>query len=249
MLEFSLLIILLLMLGLGSLAQGSGDRNDQWSRVSWTGVGCGLVLATLSPNPFAALLVGSISLGLVWHAPMSITWREKLAPGMVLIAVYVVAAPRMQGWMVTPLLAGIAGIGALTGLWTLYSAWHSKAGDIGYIHEYWGGWLRIVDRSGMAPLAGQGNFNHTQSVGALSVAASVGLAEWWALPLGLLSLTAVVLSSEGRMTGQWVSQGMIHLALLGSVGAVVLVGSVFAWLTFAAVCLGLLLWAHPWAPR
>jgi hypothetical protein len=181
---------------------------------------------------------------------MSVRYREKLAQGLALAGAYVVAAPRMQGWMVVPLLAMMGVVGSLVGLWAIYSSFQEK--DKGYEHVYLGGWLRLVDRDGGAPLAGQGNFNHAQSVGALSAAAGAGLVflgHVWAVGLVVLSIAGVILASEGRMTGKWVSQGWIHLGCLAMATAVVIQGGSVGWIIFAMVAGALFLYAHPWSPR
>jgi hypothetical protein len=204
----------------------------------------------MAPNAFAAVLIAVISLGLVWHPPMSVTYREKVAQGLVLAGAYVVVSPRMGVWMVPWLLGGMTLVGSSVGAWAAYSSCQEK--DQPYDHTLFGGWLRLVDRDGGAPLAGQGNFNHAQSVGALSTAACLGLLwlgdTWWAACLPL-TLAATLLSCEGRMTGQWVSQGWVHLGWLGLTIIGIAIGGLGAGLFLAATVIALLLWAHPWNPR
>lgn len=238
------------MLLFGSLAQGLGDWNDQWSRVSWTGIGCGLILACLAPNPFATILIALISLGVIWHQPMSVVYRDKVAPGLVLIAAYVIAAPLMRPWMVPVLLGGITVVGALTGAWAIYSSFQPK--DQPYQHTFLKGWLVLADRDGGAPLASQGNFNHAQSVGALAVASNLGLlllGHFWTLPLLVLCILAVILSTEGRMTGKWLCQGWVHLFWVMIATIAIIVNSWVSWMILGGIAIALLIWAHPWNPR
>ena len=240
------------MILFGVMSQGTGDINDQWSRVSWIGIGCGLLMASAAPNPWAAILIAMASLGLIWRFPMHTTYQGKLAEGLVLAGAYVVAAPRMEPWMVPWLLGMMGAVGGLIGLWALYSSCQSRE-DVGYRHVYLRGWLLVCDRSALAPLAGQGNFNHAGSVGALAAAASAGLilaGYRWAWPCYVFSIVGVVLCTEGRVTGQWMSQGVIHLGVLG--GGILGVGVLSSWLAlglWGVVVGGVLLWAHPWSPR
>jgi hypothetical protein len=250
MTEIVVLVVLLIMLLFGTLSQGSGDLNDQWSRVSWTGIGCGLLLAVAAPNPFSALLIAIAVLGLLWHPPMSVVYREKVSQGLVLAGVYVVMAPLMKAWMVMPILALFGFVGSVVGCWAVYSSFQKI--DQGYEHVYLRGWLRIVDRDGGAPLAGQGNFNHAQSLGALSAAAGTGVwlfQHWWGLPVLLLSVLAVLLSSEGRMTGKWVSQGWVHLGVLGLGVLSASISSPWGWICISILLVGCCMWARPWSPR
>ena len=250
MISLTICLILLVMVLFGVMSQGSGDYNDQWSRVSWIGIGCGLLIAQASPNPFAAILIALAAMGLIWRPPMHVTYQQKLAEGLVLAGAYVVAAPRMELWMVVPLLGMMGVVGALIGLWAWYSSCQGHE-DVGYKHEYLGGWLIVCDRSAMAPLAGQGNFNHAGSVGALSAASSAGLVlagYGWAWPCYIFSIIGVVLCTEGRMTGKWMSQGPVHLAWLGTVILTQAIGG-RAWALLGLLILGLTCYAHPWCPR
>jgi hypothetical protein len=248
--SYLILVLLLVTLWRACLAQGWFDINDQWSRVSWMGIGCGLVLAILATNPWVSLLVAMGSLGLIWHQPMSVTYRGTLAPTLVLVAVYVGLSPFMQPWMVPWLLGGLTAVAAWTGVWALYSSFQEVGKE--YDHTLFWGFLRFHDRDGGAPLAGQGNFNHSQSIGALGTAA--GIALWylgyvWVAPAILLTLAAVFLSTEGRITGRWVCQGWVHLFWAMCATTAVFIGGVIPWVLMGLIAVCALLWAHPWNPR
>ena len=247
---WQILSILCAMIVLGGLAKGHGDLNDQWSRVSWSGMGIGCLLAVCAPNPWSGLLLAQISLGMLWNAPMSVLYREKVAQGLVWAGGYVLLAPLMTREMMPWLLTALSVVGTYTGLWAIYSSLQEK--DVGYQHILWGGWLRLVDRDGGAPLAGQGNFNHAQSVGTLSTASALALLwlhHWWAAPFLLLSLATVTLSTEGRMTGNWVCQGWVHLGWVGFAVIGISVGTFWAWWLWGSILLIGLLWARPWKSR
>lgn len=268
--EWVLLGLLVAFALLGMLAQGRRDVNDQWARVGWMGVLGGLVLATQAPNPFVAGLIGMGCLGMVWHPPVSTGYRTKVAGGLWLVAVYVVGAGLVREWMVVPVLMAMAVAGAVIGGLALYAHGRAQRGesperaastlanggvpvDEPYNEMRWGGWLWMVERDAKAPLVGQGNFNHAQSVGAMAAACSAALIVLGygvAWPLFVLSLTAVALASEGRVTGQWVSQGTVHCGVLATVLALAATG--WAWWALVAGAYGivaLLLWAKPWNPR
>ena len=69
----TILLILLALLFVCSFMWSWNDLNDQWSRLSWLTIGCGLLMAAASPNPWVGLLIGIFVTGTIFTNPMIVT--------------------------------------------------------------------------------------------------------------------------------------------------------------------------------
>ena len=245
--------ILIGLLWVGTLATGWQDANDQWARVSWLTIGCGVLMALASPNPWIGMLLVLFVTGIIFMPPMILLTMNTVMPTLVFAATYLLIAPYLTPTFVVPILFGMMGVGmALTG-WAIY-AFHQPEGRW---ERFWAnGLLGIWERDTAYPMAGQGNWNHTQSVGALAVAANLALVwlgqTWtaWLLPLTAGNIFLCVTDRSWLLTAsRWQSQGMLHFltALLVFVGLWLggwwLVGLLAAYIGI------LLVIGKPWRPR
>lgn len=255
MTEWTLLAILCAMMVLGTLTSNSAnDFNDQWSRYSWGGMACGLFLAMAMPNPWASLCVASMVTGLYTVRPRSRCYREVVSQGLVWVGAYLAVSQMLALWMLPYLLGAFVLVGCLQGLWCLYSVCVSAdLPDGSYNHQLVRG-LWVYDRDVLAPLAGQGNFNHGHSIAVLALAANGGLL-WmghtemvWTLPL-----VASPLYWLGEYWRPHYHQGWVHLGmLLLGLSVLLLLPRIGLWpVIWMVAAVGiLLLWiAKPWSPR
>lgn len=257
-----MLTTILLLLGcaalllFGCFQPGLADRNDQWARVASTGmlIGLGIAYGIATINLWLGLVVAMVVVGLFTSWPLSDVYRGDkgvVAEALVFAGGFLAVASFMSSTLVVALLWILLLPGVVMGVWAAFSAIQGK----GAYQRHLIGPVSVVDRDGHAPLAGQGNFNHAQAVGALSVAAGCGLLwmGWPSVALFLpLALLGMVLCGEGRETGHWMSGGVLHLLSL----ALAMTG---LWLSAWSFWWALLLWGltgtallligKPWAPR
>ena len=239
----TILFILLTLLFVCSFMWSWNDLNDQWSRLSWLTIGCGLLMAAASPNPWVGLLIGVFVTGTIFTNPMIVTVRETVTPTLMLAGTYLLIAPKMTEAMVVPILYGLVGLGLVITLWALYALMQPQ----GKFERQWA-FLTFWERDADYPMAGQGNWNHTQSLSAVAVAANLGLIflgetwTWACLPLVLLGL--IICSSDRK----WTSQGMVHLFTASVAGLGVWLGPLYGGL-IAVAYIGAMLWVgKPWQP-
>lgn len=247
------------------------DINDIWNKVTWTGnllgAAIGAVVATF--NLWAGLLIVMVFVSqsiAVWviEGPTTVTipdakghprtldnvmltsgpmpalvWKRTASGAAIFAGAYAVMAPQMQVSMVAPLLAVLAALGSLTGLWAFYSWRQGRS----YHKEWFGGfWVmfgRVLPNKYMD--AGQNMPNHAQSVAVLGIGALIGLSWLWS-PWALV-LVPVPLMAVAFCGGRHVTQGLLHLQVLGA--AVV---GLWEWRVGAGMLIGATmgLWAMAW---
>jgi hypothetical protein len=245
--EWLLVLLLGWMLLAGTLASGWNDANDQWSRMTWIMLGCGGLLAWHLPNPWLGGLLLLFLWGTLATFPMSQTVRHTVLPTLVLAGAYLVAVPLIRPWMVAPVLAAMVGVGLLLSLYA-WSVGRFPAGPLSRI--VWGSYP-LLERDTRYPLAGQGNWNHAQAIGALAVAANVGLIlvgdVWTALLLPLSALSVVLCIPHDRFWPQgFTTQGAVHLGTVGVATTGLLLGGWQEWGVWGAYVAVLVAVGQPW---
>lgn len=247
--------LLLFLVIVPTVAQGGMDRCDQLNRVSWMLFGCLLAVTLVIRNPWAALCVAMVAIGMLTVVPKSDVWARAGLPSLAGAAAYAALTTRVSVAHVEPVLWAFVALGCWMGFWTDYSR---QKGCVPYLDWYPGpprpdvSWrpLCLHEDSPTHLKAGQGNANHLQCAAVLCTAAMVALVwlgQWAALlawPLVLQPMLRRV-NKEGRF-----GQGHLHLATL--LVTVVGVWSGNGWmlvLLLTGYVLGLSLWAKPWRPR
>lgn len=266
-----LTVLLGCTLVMAAFAQGM-DINDIWNKITWTGnlLGAAIGVVVASFNLWAGFLIVMVFVSqsiAVWviEGPVTVTlldakgrpqampnvmlmsgpmpalvWKRTVSGAAIFAGAYAVLALQMQVSMVAPLLGVLAVLGALTGLWALYSWRQGRP----YNQEWFGGfWVmfgRVLPNKYMD--AGQNMPNHAQSVAVLGIGAIIGLSWLWT-PWVLL-LVPVPLLAVALCGGWHITQGLLHLAVLGAA----LIG-LWDWRVGAGLLIGgpLCLWAVAWA--
>lgn len=247
--------LLLFLLVAASVAQGGLDKCDMWNRLSWLNF-CALVaVAFLIKNPWAALCVAMVAVGMLTVIPRTDVWTRAGWPALTSAAAYAAFTPHISRASVEPVLWTFLALGCWIGLWTDYSR---QQGYIGYQH-----WWPYAPFKTMQwpPLcwhedarthlkAGQGNSNHLQCVSVLCTAAMLGLVllgHW----VALLAWPLVIQPLIRRVTrGTRWGQGHLHLATLLVTSLGVWSGKVSWLVTLLLLYLCFLLAVgKPWTPR
>lgn len=205
-------------------------------------IGC-LWLAWNFPNPWLGLLLSISALG-VWWAPQPIdTHRLILLPGLPWVLVYWLGAIYAQESWIVPVLGICVAIGAIQGLWMLYSVF---IGGRYYKHPF--GFFEVYENHHSGLTAGQTNSSMMDQVAGVTTAAAIGLVwccSWWWLAGAVLCAIPILVNQIHKLSCQdynptqgVLSIGAICLALL------MLLHS-FWWFTGIGVAGVVLSW-HQW---
>ena len=235
LLSISLLMVLALIMF------GGGQYREYYPRVRqhWLLLGCGVLVAFALPNPW-------LQAALLWF--LLCAWQDRNLPKWLTLVSHTTAAfgaVAAGAHVLTPadvpiLLWGVAGASVPLAAWSVYSyrlqGCPPPAGgpQSWYSHTY--GPLTIFEDQRPVIVAGQGNVNHTEAVGGVIAACSMGLALTHPAAWGLVlcALTPILLNWWIR----GLSQGVLYVAALASGWAIWAAGwpAVVIW---ACVFLGL----------
>lgn len=230
MIDSALLALLILLLVMGTCASTGWDIYELRNRENWWWTCTILIEALLlwPINPYAALLLGTVILGL-WQIGRS--WyilRMKVIPVAGVVGFYALVAPHMRTWMVPYLLWTGTAIGLFLAAWGALGLYIEKRPFrilIPVRFKYVGMWGIYEDlEGGNRHLCGQAHPCHLTSQAAFAMACAGGLVwlgyYWTALPALVacyLPMHLVYKADIKVREGQWRGHPHVgHLALMAA---------------------------------
>lgn len=220
MIDSALLAVLMLLLIMGTCASAGWDSFEFRNRETWWWT-CVLALeALLMDNIYAALLLGTVIIGL-WQIGRS--WyvlRMTIIPIAGCAGIYALVTPHLQLWMVPWMLWTGTAIGLFLAAWALLGTYITKRPFRFILPFKWCGFWGIYEDldEGLKHLCGQAHPCHLNSICAFSMACAGGLiwiGQWWALPALLacyIPMDLTVAASKDKANHPHIG----HLALLAA---------------------------------
>lgn len=185
--EIALLVGLMLLLVMGTLASTGWDVFELRNRENWWWVSVLMLEALLMENKYAALLLGTVILGL-WQIGRS--WyilRMTVIPVAGCAGFYSLVTPHMKLWMIPYMLWAGVSIGLFLALWGVIGLRIKRRPfRLMFPWKQYGMWGIYEDQDkGLRYMCGQAHPCHLNSISALSMACAGGLlwlGQWWAAP-------------------------------------------------------------------